>query len=132
MRVEQSVEDLQGEPKFLEGTYTSASGSTTNPIWPTRARTPGAALGSQCLTAWAIARPIPEISTENYRVNTIALNSETSIWTTLLLKGINTGTWPSRLGVGGVSDETVKYDREFCGTSAQEWLLWQGPEAIVQ
>jgi hypothetical protein len=33
------------------------------------------------------------------------------------------------LQVGGVSDETVKYDREFCGTSAQEWLLWQGPEA---
>jgi hypothetical protein len=25
-----------------------------------------------------------------------------------------------------------KYGREFCGTSTQEWLLWQGPEAIVQ
>jgi hypothetical protein len=24
------------------------------------------------------------------------------------------------LQVGGVSDETVKYDREFCGTSTQE------------
>jgi hypothetical protein len=33
---------------------------------------------------------------------------------------------------GGVSDETVKYGREFCGTLTQEWLLWQGPEAIVQ
>jgi hypothetical protein len=36
------------------------------------------------------------------------------------------------LQVGGVSNETVKYGREFCGTSTQEWLLWQGPEAIVQ
>jgi hypothetical protein len=36
------------------------------------------------------------------------------------------------LQVGGVSDETVKYAREFCGTSTQERLLWQGPEAIVQ
>jgi hypothetical protein len=36
------------------------------------------------------------------------------------------------LQVGGVSDETVKYGREFCGTSAQMRLLWQGPEAIVQ
>jgi hypothetical protein len=36
------------------------------------------------------------------------------------------------LQVGGVSDETVIYGREFCGTSTQEWLLWQGPEAILQ
>jgi hypothetical protein len=36
------------------------------------------------------------------------------------------------LQVGGVSNETVKYDCEFCGTSTREWLLWQGPEAIVQ
>jgi hypothetical protein len=36
------------------------------------------------------------------------------------------------LQVGGVSDETVKYGREFWGNSAQEWLLWQGPDAIVQ
>jgi hypothetical protein len=36
------------------------------------------------------------------------------------------------LQVGGVSDETVKYGREFCGTSTEELLLWQGPEAIVQ
>jgi hypothetical protein len=40
------------------------------------------------------------------------------------------GTWPSRLG--GVLDETVKYGREFCGTSTQERLLLQRPEAIVQ
>jgi hypothetical protein len=26
----------------------------------------------------------------------------------------------------------VKYGHEFCGTSTQEWLLWKGPEAIVQ
>jgi hypothetical protein len=32
----------------------------------------------------------------------------------------------------GVSNEAVKYGREFCGTSTQELLLWQGPEAIVQ
>jgi hypothetical protein len=32
----------------------------------------------------------------------------------------------------GVSNETVKYGREFCWTSTQEWLLWQGPEAVVQ
>jgi hypothetical protein len=36
------------------------------------------------------------------------------------------------LQVGGVSDETVKYGREFSGTSTQEWLLWQGPEAHLQ
>jgi hypothetical protein len=36
------------------------------------------------------------------------------------------------LQVGGVSDETVKYGREFCGTLIQEWLLWQGLVAIVQ
>jgi hypothetical protein len=36
------------------------------------------------------------------------------------------------LEVEGVSDETVKYGREFYGTSIQEWLLWQDPEAIVQ
>jgi hypothetical protein len=29
------------------------------------------------------------------------------------------------------SHETVKYGREFCEASTQEWLLWQGPEAIV-
>jgi hypothetical protein len=36
------------------------------------------------------------------------------------------------LQVGGVTNETVKYGCEFCGTSTQESLLWQGPEAIVQ
>jgi hypothetical protein len=36
------------------------------------------------------------------------------------------------LQVGGVSDETVKYGREFCWISTQESLFWQGPEAIVQ
>jgi hypothetical protein len=36
------------------------------------------------------------------------------------------------LQAGGVSDETVQYGREFYGTSTQEWLLWQGLEAILQ
>jgi hypothetical protein len=36
------------------------------------------------------------------------------------------------LQIGGVSDEAVKYGREFCGTPTQDWQLWQGPEAIVQ
>jgi hypothetical protein len=38
--------------------------------------------------------------------------------------------WDLALQVGGVSDETVKYDREFCGTSAEERLVWQGPEQL--
>jgi hypothetical protein len=32
-------------------------------------------------------------------------------------RDINTGTWPSRLGV---SNQTVKYGCEFCGTSTQQ------------
>jgi hypothetical protein len=52
-------------------------------------------------------------------------------------RGYNLGTlfwWGYKYGdlafqVGGVSDETVKYGREFCGTSFQERLLKQGPEA---
>jgi hypothetical protein len=36
------------------------------------------------------------------------------------------------LQVRRVSNETEKYGREFCGTSALEWLLWQGPEAMEQ
>jgi hypothetical protein len=39
-------------------------------------------------------------------------------WTTLFPGDINTGTWPSRLG--GVSNETVKYGHEFCGTWTRE------------
>jgi hypothetical protein len=35
------------------------------------------------------------------------------------------------LHVERVSYEIVKYGREFCGTWTREWLLWQGPEAIV-
>jgi hypothetical protein len=31
-----------------------------------------------------------------------------------------------------VSNEIVKYGREFCRTWTREWLLWQGPEAIVR
>jgi hypothetical protein len=43
-------EDWQGKPKYSEKTCFSATLSTTNPIW-------AAAVGSQRLTAWAMARP---------------------------------------------------------------------------
>jgi hypothetical protein len=39
-------------------------------------------------------------------------------WATLFLGDVNTGNLA--LQVGGVSDETIKYGREFCGTSTQE------------
>jgi hypothetical protein len=35
------------------------------------------------------------------------------------------------LQVGGVSNETVKDDHQFCGTWTREWLVWQNPKAIV-
>jgi hypothetical protein len=35
------------------------------------------------------------------------------------------------LKVLGDSNKTIKYS-EFCGTSTQESVLWQGPEAILQ
>jgi hypothetical protein len=34
--------------------------------------------------------------------------------------------------VYGVSNVRLKYGCEFCGTWTREWLLWQGPEAIIQ
>jgi hypothetical protein len=34
--------------------------------------------------------------------------------------------------VWGSLCETITYDNEFCGTCTREWLLWQGPEAIVR
>jgi hypothetical protein len=36
------------------------------------------------------------------------------------------------LQAGGVSNETVKYGRDFCGTWTRDLLLWQSPEAILQ
>jgi hypothetical protein len=33
---------------------------------------------------------------------------------------------------GTVSYETIKYDRGLYGISTREWLLWQGPEAVVR
>jgi hypothetical protein len=36
------------------------------------------------------------------------------------------------LQIGGVSNEIVNYSHEFCRTWTWQWLLWQGPEAIVQ
>jgi hypothetical protein len=35
------------------------------------------------------------------------------------------------LQVGRVSDKTVKYDREFFGTSTYKCLLWKSPKAIT-
>jgi hypothetical protein len=49
---------LAGEPKYLEKTCPSATLSTTNPTCHTRARTRAAAVGSQRLTSWTMARPI--------------------------------------------------------------------------
>jgi hypothetical protein len=49
---------------------------------------------------------------------------------TLFLGGYKYGNLA--LQVGGVSNETVKYGREFCGTWTPEWMLWQGPETIAQ
>jgi hypothetical protein len=49
--------DWQGKPKYSGKTWPSATFSTTNPTWPDRARTRAAAVESQRLTAWAVARP---------------------------------------------------------------------------
>jgi hypothetical protein len=48
---------------------------------------------------------------------------------TLFLADINTGTWPSRLGESQMRQYIWS---GFCGTCAPEWLLWQGPKAIVR
>jgi hypothetical protein len=50
-------DNWQGEQKYSEKTCPSATLSTTNPIWPDRVRTQAATVGSQRLTAWAMARP---------------------------------------------------------------------------
>jgi hypothetical protein len=47
----------QGTPKYWEKTCPDATLSTTNPTCQTRARTRAAAVGSQRLTASAMARP---------------------------------------------------------------------------
>jgi hypothetical protein len=47
----------QGKPKYSEKTCPDATLSTTNPTCQARARTRGAAVGSQRLTASAMARP---------------------------------------------------------------------------
>jgi hypothetical protein len=52
-------EDWQGKPKYSEKTYSSATLSTTNRTCQTRARTRAAAVGSQRLTAWAMALSCP-------------------------------------------------------------------------
>jgi hypothetical protein len=49
--------DWQGKPKFSEKTCLSATSFTINPTCQTRARNRAAAVGSQRLAAWPIARP---------------------------------------------------------------------------
>jgi hypothetical protein len=54
----------------------------------------------------------------------------------LLRKSGSTRKWTLDGGlvlqVVGVSNEIIKYGHEFCGSWTREWLLWQGPEAIIQ
>jgi hypothetical protein len=50
--------DWQGKPKYSEKTCPSATLSTTSPTCHARARTRTAEVGSQRLTAWAMARPL--------------------------------------------------------------------------
>jgi hypothetical protein len=61
-------EDWQGKPKYSEKTCPSATWSTTNPTCKTQARTLAAAVGSQRLTAWAMARPTCWIWGSDYEV----------------------------------------------------------------
>jgi hypothetical protein len=48
---------MKGKPKYWEKTCPDATLSTTNPTCQTRARIRAAAVGSQRLTATAMARP---------------------------------------------------------------------------
>jgi hypothetical protein len=52
-------ENWQGKPKCSKKACPSATLSTTNPTWPDLGSNPGPAVGSQQLTAWAMARPYP-------------------------------------------------------------------------
>jgi hypothetical protein len=58
MSVEQSVEWLAGETKYLEKTWPNAALSTTNPHDLTWVRTLDAVVESQRLSAWATARSV--------------------------------------------------------------------------
>jgi hypothetical protein len=46
-------------------------------------------------------------------------------WATLFLAEINTGTWPSRLGI--FKKKTVKYCHESRGARTREILHWRNP-----
>jgi hypothetical protein len=52
----------QGKPKYSEKTYPDATLSTTNPNYETRARTQAVAVGSERLTASAMARLMDVVS----------------------------------------------------------------------
>jgi hypothetical protein len=59
MSVKQSVErELAEETKALRETFASTTLSITNLTQPDLASNPGAKVGSQQLTAWAMACPI--------------------------------------------------------------------------
>jgi hypothetical protein len=68
----------QGKPKYSEKTCPGAILSTTNPTCQTRARTRAAAVGSQRLTASAMARP----SLGSYTDNSIVLSEFLSSYVT--------------------------------------------------
>jgi hypothetical protein len=59
-------DDWQGKPKYSEKTCPIATLSTTNPKWHDRARTQAAAVGSQRLTAWAMARPVHVLTQQEF------------------------------------------------------------------
>jgi hypothetical protein len=50
-------EEWQEKPKYSEKTCPNATLSTTNPTWPGPGSDLAAAVGSQRLTTWAMARP---------------------------------------------------------------------------
>jgi hypothetical protein len=54
--------EWQGKPKYSKKTCPDATLSTTNPAWPDLGLNPAAAVGSQRLTAWAMARPYIHIT----------------------------------------------------------------------
>jgi hypothetical protein len=64
-RLNDSSNDCQGKPKYLEETRLSSALSTTNPTWLDRARTQAAAMEGWQLIAWATARPLLSLSAGN-------------------------------------------------------------------
>jgi hypothetical protein len=92
-------EEWQGKPKYSEKTCPSSTLPTTNPTCQIRARTRAAAMGSQPLTASALARPILEITvndlldkrqlTSNFLETKVLLCNVNEDFHTFLLSNIN-------------------------------------------